>query len=123
MSFLFVFFWDTYHSNIDMFNIVPAVSEVVLIYFNYFSSLFHLFPRFYLPPHVSSLLPQLFYHWFPLLISVIELFITDRLFFTSKLLNIYCIFSILVSSLFICNYIFFKILNHLYYHYSELFFK
>ena len=30
-----------------------------------FSSLFHLFPPFYLPPHLSYLLPQLFYCWFP----------------------------------------------------------
>ena len=32
MPFLFVFFfWDTYDSNVGMFNIVPEVSEVVLI--------------------------------------------------------------------------------------------
>ena len=44
-----------------------------------FSSLFHLFIPFYLPPHLSYLLPQLFYCWFPrvLLISVIALFIID----------------------------------------------
>jgi len=29
-----------------------------------FSSLFHLFPPFCLPPHLSYLLPQLFYCWF-----------------------------------------------------------
>ena len=43
-------------------------SEVVLISFNsilIFSSLLHLFMSFYLPPHVSSLLPRLFYCWFP----------------------------------------------------------
>ena len=34
---LFVFFfWDTYHSNVGAFNIVPEVSEVVLISFNSF---------------------------------------------------------------------------------------
>ena len=30
-----------------------------------FSSLLHLFSLFYFPPHVSYLLPQLFYCWFP----------------------------------------------------------
>ena len=45
-----------------------------------------------------------------LLISVIALFIIDRLFFiySRSLLNISCIFSILVSSLFICNSILFS---------------
>ena len=37
MAFLFVFFfWDSYDSNIGAFDIVPEVSEVVLISFNYF---------------------------------------------------------------------------------------
>ena len=70
MPFLFVFFfWDTYDSNVGAFNIVPEVSEVVLISFNsfflFFSSLLNLFPPFYLPRHVSSLLLQLFYYWLP----------------------------------------------------------
>ena len=30
-----------------------------------FSSQLHLFPPFYLPPHLSYLPPQLFYCWFP----------------------------------------------------------
>ena len=50
MVFLFVFFfWDSYDLNVGAFNIVPEVSEVVLISFNYFflfSSLFHLFLRY-----------------------------------------------------------------------------
>ena len=62
MVFLFVFFfWDSYDSNVGTFNFVIEVSEVVLISFNsffLFSSLLHLFPLFYLPPHLSSLLPQ-----------------------------------------------------------------
>ena len=66
MVFLFVFFfWDSYDSNVGVFNIVPEVSEVVLISFNSFSSLFHLFLPFYLLPHLSYLLPLLFYCWFP----------------------------------------------------------
>ena len=55
MPFLFVvFFWDTYDLNVGAFNIVFL-----------FSSLLYLFPQFYLPLHLSSLLPQLFYSWFP----------------------------------------------------------
>jgi len=42
------------------------VPEVVLISFNsFFFPLFHLFLPFCLPPHLSYLLPQLFYCWFP----------------------------------------------------------
>ena len=37
MAFLFVFFWDSYDLNVGAFNIVPEVSEVVLISFNSFS--------------------------------------------------------------------------------------
>ena len=32
--FVFFFFWDSYDSNVGVFNIVPEVSEVVLISFN-----------------------------------------------------------------------------------------
>ena len=69
MAFLFVFFfWDSYDSNVGVFNIVPEVSEGVLISFNsffLFSSLFHIFIPFYLLPHFSYLLLLLFYCWFP----------------------------------------------------------
>ena len=34
--FLFVFFWDTYDSNVGAFNIVPEFSEVALTSFNSF---------------------------------------------------------------------------------------
>ena len=38
--FLFViFFWNSYDSNVGVFNIVPEISEIVLISFNYFFSL------------------------------------------------------------------------------------
>jgi len=36
MVFLSVFFWDSYDSNVGAFNIVPEVSEIVLISFNSF---------------------------------------------------------------------------------------
>ena len=58
----------SYDSNVGAFNIVPEVSEVVLISFNsffLFSSLFHIFLPFYLLSHLSYLLPLLFYCWFP----------------------------------------------------------
>jgi len=64
MVFLFVFFfWDSCDSNVEACNIVPEVSEVVLISFSSFFlfPLFHLFLPFYLLPHLSYLLPPLFY--------------------------------------------------------------
>ena len=36
MVFLFVFFWESYDSNIGAFNIVPEVSEVVLVFLKKF---------------------------------------------------------------------------------------
>ena len=82
-------------------------------FFFLFSSLLHLFLPFYLLPHLSYLLPLLFYCWFPsgvFFISFIALFIIDWLFFISSrsLLNISCIFSILYSRLFVCNSILFS---------------
>ena len=44
MVFLFVFFWDSYDPNVGALNIVPEVSEVVLISFNSF--LFFLYVSF-----------------------------------------------------------------------------
>ena len=64
VAFLSVFFWDSYDSNVGMFNIFSEVSEVVLISFNsffLFSSLLHLFLPFYHLPYLSYLLPSLFY--------------------------------------------------------------
>ena len=91
-----------------------------------FSTMHHLFPPFYLLAH-SFLLPQLLNCCFPLLllISVTALFITDWLFFVSSrsLLNISCIFSICVFSLFIYTPFCFQDLDHLHYHYYELFFR
>ena len=74
-----------------------------------FSSLFHLFPPFYLPPHLASLLPQLFYCWFPPSAFYVRYCIIHWPFFISSrsLLNISYIFSILVSNLFICDSILF----------------
>ena len=96
MAFLFVFFfWDSYHWNVGAFDIVPEVSEVVLISFNsfFFSCLFHLFPPFYLPPHLSCLLLLLILLLVPsrvLLISAIcnsILFSGSWIIFTVIILN------------------------------------
>ena len=68
MVFLFVFFWNSYDSNVGAFDVVPEVSEIVLISFNsffLFPFLLHLLLPFYLLPHLSYLLPQLFYSCFP----------------------------------------------------------
>ena len=75
MTFLFVFFWDAYDSNVGAFNIVLEVSEVVwkIQFFFLFPTLLHLFPPFYLPPHLSYLLPQLFYSFLFLLYHLLEL--------------------------------------------------
>ena len=40
-------------------------SSFLFLFFLLFSSLFHLFPQFYLLPHLSNLLPPLFYCWYP----------------------------------------------------------
>ena len=61
--FFLFFFWDSYDSNVGAFHIFLEVPEVVLISFDsffLFSSLPHLFPPFYLLPHLSYLLPLLF---------------------------------------------------------------
>ena len=92
-----------------------TLSQRSLVSFNssfFFPSRLHLFPSFYLPPHLSYLLPVilLLVPSRVLLISVIALFIIDWLFFISSrsLLNFSCIFSILISRLFICNSILFS---------------
>ena len=41
------------------------LSSFLLILFLFFFPLLHLFPPFYLPPHLSYLLPLLLYCWFP----------------------------------------------------------
>ena len=112
MIFLFIFFfWDSYDSNVGAFNIVPEVYEIVLISFIsffFFPSLFHLFLLFYLLPHFilsSASVILLLVPSREFLISCIALFIIYWLFVISSrsLLNLSCIFSVLVSRLFICD--------------------
>ena len=113
MAFLFVFL-DSYDSNVGAFNIVPEVSEIVLfllIRFS-FSSPFHLFLPFCLPPpypifclHYSTVgsLQSVFYLIYCIIHYILTLFISSR-----SLLNLSCIFSILVLRLFICDSILFS---------------
>ena len=76
-----------------------------------FSILLHLFPLFYLLAHLSSLLSQFLYCWFTaecFLSHLLHYSLHINSFFISSrsLLNLSCIFSILVSRLFICDSIF-----------------
>ena len=65
MAFLFVFFfWDSYDLNVGAFDIVPEVSEVALISFNYF---------FFLPTSFISTILSF--------TSVIVLLLPDEYFF------------------------------------------
>jgi len=113
MDFLFVFFfWDSYDSNVGTFNIVPEVSAVVLISFNsffLFASCISTILSFTSLVLSSASVILLLVPSKVFLISVIALFIIDQFFFISSrsLLNFSCIFSILVSRLFICNSILF----------------
>ena len=54
MVFLFVFFWDSYDSNVEAFNIVPEVSEVVIISFNSFFPFFFLVSVSFISTILSS---------------------------------------------------------------------
>ena len=73
----------------------------------------NLFIPVYLPSHLSYLLPQLFYCWFSPGCFSSQLLnyslLIDSFYISSRsLLNIFCIFSILVSRLFPCNSILFS---------------
>ena len=113
MAFLFVFFfWDSYDSSVGAFNIVTEVSEVVLISFNsffFFPLCFIYFHHSFTSLILSSASAILLL--FPsrvLFISVIALFIIDQFFLISSrsLLNTSCIFSVLVSRLFVTPFCF-----------------
>ena len=102
ISFLFVvFYWDTYDSNVGVFNIVPEVSEVVFISFYYFFPLCFIYFQHYTTLLIlsSASVILLLVPFRVILISVIALFITDQLFFIYSrcFSNISCIFLILVS--------------------------
>ena len=126
MVFLLVFFfWDPYDSNVVVFTIVLEVSEIVFISVNLF--FFYPLGFFYFYHSIFKFANAIFclcYSTICCLQSFLISFIAFSLYIDSfissrSLLNISCIFSILVSSLFICNSLFFsKSLDNLYYHYS-----
>ena len=116
------FFWDLCNSKGDAYH-VPEVFETVLISFHSFLCILLLGGYF---QHSAFQLIYSFGSVILLLISsgisfvsVIVLFITVCLFFSSSgsLSNISYIFLIHASILFL------RFLNHLYYHYYELFFR
>ena len=78
MVFLFVFFWDSYDLNVGAFNIVPDVSEIVLISFNSFS---FILPDSFISTILSSISLILSS------VSVILLLVSSRVFFKSHLLH------------------------------------
>ena len=81
MFFLFVFFfWDSYDSNVGSFNIVPEVSEFVLISFNSFfffplCFIYFYHSNFYLTNPTSTSIILLLVSFRVLFISFIALFI------------------------------------------------
>ena len=86
MPFLFVFFfWDSYDSNVGGFNIVPEVSEVVLISFNSF---------FFSASFISTILSSTSLILFSA--SVILLLVPSRVLLVSQLLH----YSLLTDSFF-----------------------
>ena len=113
MVFLFVFFWDSYDLNVGAFNIVPEVSEVVLISLNSFflsdsfistilSSTLLIFCLHY--STVGSLQSVFLSHLLHYSLYI-DFFISSR-----SLLNLSCIFSILNSNLYSRFWIVFTII-------------
>ena len=111
MVFLFVFFfWDSYDSTVGAFNNVLEVSEIVLTSFNSFLFFPLWFIYFYYSIcsftysifclHYCTMVPFRVF-----LVSFAALIIIYWLFFISSrsLLNLSCIFSMLVARLFICD--------------------
>ena len=123
MPFPFIFFWDTYDSKVGMLNGVSVVS----CYLHFFYSFFFI-PLCFIYLHHSVF--QFSYLFFCLHYAAVGFLhhifklsycIVDCLFINSSrsLLNIFCIFSIHASNLFIHD----SISDYLSYHYSELFFR
>ena len=121
---LLFFFWDPYNSNVGVFNVVPEVSEAVLISFH---SLF--FILFHSRDFHRSVF-QLTYSFFGLSYSAIDSF--QSIFHFSYFIVYLCLFVLQFLQVFVNHFLypldpylhsFFEVLDHLYYHYSELFFR
>ena len=100
-SFSHFSFWDPYNVNVGAFNVVPEISQTVLISFYSFlySVPWQWFPPICPPAHLFVLLPHLFCSWFPLRISY---YIVLSLFFkpSGSLLNTSYIFYVCASIFF-----------------------
>ena len=88
------------------------LSSFLLILFSFFLSASFISTILSFLPHLSYLLPPLFYCWFLPQCFLSHLlhysFLIDFFISSRTLLNISCIFSILVSRLFVCNSILFS---------------
>ena len=101
--------WEPYNTNVDVFDIVPEVSETLHVFSLFFlhSVLWQWFPPFFFPTHlfycfIYSPIPSGAFFIF-----IIPLF--NWLFFisSSSLLGISCIFSVCASILFLRSWIIF----------------
>ena len=112
LPFIFVFFfWDSY-SNVGAFNIVPEVTEVVLISFSFFFFPLCFIYLHHLIFHLTYPISCLSYSTIGSLQSAFDLLLhysllIDSFISSRSLLNFSCIFSI-VSSMFFCNSILFS---------------
>ena len=77
MAFLFVFFWDSYDLNVGAFNIVPDVSEVILLSFNYY----YYFLIFFSVSFISTILSST--SLILSSVSIILVLVPSRVFFIS----------------------------------------
>ena len=83
--FLF-FFQDPFNSNVSAFNVVPKVSETVLISFNsFFFALWQRFSPFSLPGHLTVFMPQLLCYFF-LLVYLFQFLSCSSMFICSLVL-------------------------------------
>ena len=110
------------YSNTDAFNIVPEVSDTLLISFHsFFFDLF--FGSISTSLSYSSfILSSASIIWLLILSSVLYISVIV-LFISVCSLNLLFLVKHFLYLLDLCLHSFFKILNHLYYHYSELFFR
>ena len=65
MPFHLFFFWDPYDANVGALNIVPEISEIFPITFYFYCVRFSYFHRSIFQAHLSVLLPQSVFCWFP----------------------------------------------------------
>ena len=123
-SSLVCFFWDAYDSNVGAFNIVPVVSGVVLLSFNYFIIspicfiYFHHF-IFCLSYSTVSSFQSVFnlsycivYYW----LYIVYFFLTPCYTFLATSLSMSLVYFSVPP---FC----FQLLDHLYYHYCRFFFR